>query len=323
VAVAADLVQTSTGAVYGEVDGLGPGTSRPLAVNLGNGQYAFRCMPEDGAAVIGPSFRVTGARGPGGPAVVPVTQNDLLAPLRTYQAYVGAGLGELAGQVAALRDALGAGDLEGARAAWLPAHLTYERLGAAYGAFGAADKAINGRADGLTGGTADPGFTGFHRLEYGLWHGQAAEQLVPVADRLVADVTQLRSTWPAAQVDPLDLGLRAHEIMENALQFELSGAADYGSGSGLATIGANLDGTAEVLSVLRPLLQPRYPGLGAVDAWMGRTSSLLATYRHPDGAASPLATLDAGQRRRLGGTIGGLVERLAPVAAICEPRRIQ
>lgn len=323
VTVAADLIETSTGAVYGEVDGLGPGTTRPLDVNLGNGQYAFRCMPEDGASVLGSKVRIAGARGPGGPAVVPVTQNDLLAPLRAYQSYVGAGLGELAGQVAALQDALGAGDLDRARAAWLPGHLTYERLGAAYGAFGAADKAINGRADGLAGGTADPGFTGFHRLEFGLWHGQPAAQLAPIADRLGADVGQLRSIWPAAQIDPLDLGLRAHEIMEGALQFELTGAADYGSGTGLATIGANLEGTDEVLSLLRPLLQPRYQGLGAVDAWMGRTSALLATYHRPDGAPSSLSSLDAAQRRRLSGTIGGLVERLAPVAAICEPRRIQ
>jgi len=43
------------------------------------------------------------------------------------------------------------------------------------------------------------------------------------------------------QIQLLDIGLRTHEIMENALEFQLSDHDDYGSGSTLATTVANLN----------------------------------------------------------------------------------
>lgn len=76
------------------------------------------------------------------------------------------------------------GRLAAARAAWLPAHLTYERPGAAYGTFGNFDTEIDGRPDGLTGGVSSPQFTGFYRLEYGLRHGQSAHELTGPASKL-------------------------------------------------------------------------------------------------------------------------------------------
>src|SRR5882724_9344847 len=35
-----DLIDPATGVIYGEVEGLGAGTTRPLQVTLGNGEYA-------------------------------------------------------------------------------------------------------------------------------------------------------------------------------------------------------------------------------------------------------------------------------------------
>lgn len=314
-----DLVDPASGAVYGEVEGLAPGTVRPLQVSLGAGSYAFRCLPDDGDAVTGATVRVTG-HGVSGPAAVPVTQHDLIPPAIAYQKWIGDRLGDLASAVATLKSALDRGDLDAARAAWLPAHLVYERLGAAYGTFGDADKAINGTTAGLGGGTADPGFTGFHRLEYGLWHGQSADQLRAVADRLDGDVGKLRDSWPQARMDPAQLGLRAHEILENTVQFELTGRTDYGSGGNLATARANLDGTRIVLGYLRPLLTTRYPALPELDKGLDRLQRTLDSFDH-GGTWSPLAQLGRAQRERLDADMGAAVEQLAQVAAICDVRR--
>ncbi|GDY28394.1 EfeM/EfeO family lipoprotein [Gandjariella thermophila] len=314
------LVETATGAVYGEVEGLGPGVTRPMRVDLGAGTYAFRCAPEGAAPISGPRVHITGT-GTGGPAVVPVTSNDLLGPVRQYQAYVAAGLDEVVTRTAALRDAVRAGDLDAARAAWLPAHLAYERLGAAYGAFGDVADRIDGRPDGLPGGVHDPGFTGFHRVEYGLWHGEDAAGLAAAADALAADTAALRADFPNQQVDPNDLGRRAHEILEDTERFELTGAADAGSGTSLATAAANLDGTREVLAVLRPLLAPRYPAMSEVDAWMDRLARQLAAAARPGGGWTPLDQLPAGARARINGATGQLLELLAPIAEICQARR--
>ncbi|MGI8879914.1 MAG: hypothetical protein ACR2KJ_05240 [Jatrophihabitans sp.] len=68
--------------------------------------------------------------------------------------------------VGLLRADIDRGDLARARTDWLPAHLAYEQLGAAYGAFGDADSRINGLPNGLPAGVHDEDVAGLHRIEY-------------------------------------------------------------------------------------------------------------------------------------------------------------
>ncbi|WP_067461386.1 EfeM/EfeO family lipoprotein [Actinomadura macra] len=308
------LIDAGSGAVHAEIEGLAPGTVRPMRVRLGAGVYALRCA-EHGAGdpVTSPAVRITGP-GRGGLAVVPVGENDLYGPARSYQRYVAAGLDRLVARTGELRGAVRTGNRGAAKDAWTPAHLAYARLGAAYGAFGDLDDAINGLPDGLPGGVRDTGFTGFHRLEQGLWNGAEMSALAPVADRLARDVRALRAGFAGERVDPADLPLRAHEILEDTLRCQLTGAADQGSGTELRTAAAHLEGTRAVIGVLRPVLRPRFPGLGEVDRWMDRLEALLK-------GRSSLARLSREERERLNGTTGRLVELLASVATIAQPRR--
>ncbi|GAA1807523.1 EfeM/EfeO family lipoprotein [Actinomadura chokoriensis] len=314
---AVDVTVVSGGAVFAELEGVGPGTTRPLHLSLAARTYRVTCRPEDASPITGPAIAVTGAAG-GVPGIRPITRNDLYPALRAYRAYVSHGLGTLEESTNELRDAVRSGDLDAARAAWLPAHLAYERLGAAYGTFGDFADKIDGRPAGLPKGVHDADFTGFHRVEYGLWHGESAESLRAPAGRLAADVKSLRDDFPREQIDPGDLGLRAHEILENTLQFELTGKADQGSGTMLATAAANVDGTRAVLRPLRPLLKDRMD-LAEIDTWLGRTAQLLRT-RHRHGAWTPLDRLSTAERERMNGTVGELVERLSSVATIAAVR---
>ena len=307
------------GAVLGQVEGLGTGTTRPVVVRLAAGTYRVRCQSADTHEILGPNVTAvagkgTGNGGGGTPAVVPITAQDLAGPTLAYQRWVAAQLPRLADDAAVLQAAVDRGDLAAARTAWLPAHLDYERLGAAYGTFGPLDQAINGTTKGLVGGVSDPAFTGFHRLEYGLWHQGSVAGLAPFAARLTKDIAALRSQWASAHMDPRDLGIRAHEITENAIQFELTGRDDYGSGSVLATLQANLTGTAEALTLLRPLLlRSHLSGLPQIDAGMAATSARLRSL-----GSTALASLPLRSREQLNAAFGALVTDLAPVAAICE-----
>ncbi|MFJ8388809.1 imelysin family protein [Streptomyces sp. NPDC094438] len=314
-----DLTDPGTGAVYGEIEGLAPGTSREMRVVLGGGSYAFKCLPDDADAVTGPTVKIAGASAGGGPAAVPVTQHDLIPPTLAYQQWIAARTVELADKTDELKRAVDGGDLAAAREAWLPAHLVYERMGAAYGTFGEADAAINSRGPGLSAAASAQDFDGFHRVEYGLWHGESAASLRGPADRLAQAVHALHDSWPQARMDPAQMGLRAHEILEGTAQFELTGRTDYGSGSNLATARANLDGTRELLTLLRPLLTTRYPDLPRLDSWLDRTQHTLD--RFDSGGWTPLDRLSRPDRQRINSDIGQAVELLAPVAAICDVRR--
>lgn len=315
-----DLIDPASGAIYAEVAGLGPGTTRPMRVDVGSGRYAFRCLLQDTDPLTGPTVQV-GGHHKGAPAILPVTTSDLIGPARVYHAYVTAGLNRLARQVAVLTARIRAGHLAAARAAWLPAHLTYQRLGAAYGTFGNYDTEIDGRPDGLPRGVSDPAFTGFYRIEYGLWHGQGARELDGPAARLKADLRALRGFWPGMEINLPDLGLRTHEILENALQFQLTGHDDYGSGTTLATTAANITGTRELLGVLHPLLAARYPALPAVGTGLDRLDRLLTAERGPGGHWTPVRRLGAGRREQIDAAAGQVLQDLAPIASITEPRR--
>ncbi|WP_414166868.1 iron uptake transporter permease EfeU [Streptoverticillium reticulum] len=313
------LVDPATNAVYGEIEGLAPGTTRDLVATVGSGEYAWRCVPTGGKAVTSAPVRVSG--GGNVKAVKPVSEEDLAGPLKAYKDYVGKGLATLTDQTGKLSDDIQKGDLDAARTDWLTAHRTYSSLGAAYGTFQDFDKKINGRTAGLPDGVRDKDFTGFHRVEYGLWHGESADDLRGPAQQLQQDTQGLQKAFPTQDFDPSDLPLRTHEILENTLQFELTGDADQGSGTTLATADANLAGTRELLDVLRPLIAARGPQLlTTVNGDIDRVQKLLDAAHH-DTAWTPVNKLDATGRARLNGATGQLLEDLAPIPDLLEIRK--
>lgn len=313
------LVDPATGAVYGEIEGLAPGTTRDLVATVTGGSYAWRCVPTGGRAVTSKAVSVTG--GGAAKAVVPVSEGDLAAPLKAYKAYVGQGLATLVAQTRRLDGDIGSGHLDRARADWLTAHRTYASLGAAYGTFEDFDQKIDGRPDGLPDGVRDKNFTGFLRIEYGLWHGQSAGELRTPARQLAGAVAGLAKAFPGQKFQEGDLPLRTHEILENTLQFELTGDTDQGSGTGLATADANLAGTRELLTVLRPLLTTRAPKLlPTVDADVARLQELLDAAHHGS-AWTPVDRLAPTDRQRLNGATGQLLEDLAPIPDLLEIRK--
>ena len=315
-----ELVDPATHAAYAEVEALGPGTVRPMRVLLGRGTYAFTCFPDGSDAETGPAVTVADGPARGAPAAEPVSENDYAGPVRSYRTQVTAGLAALASTVAGLRAAIAGGDRGRAQVAWLTVQTAYSRLGAAYGTFGDAADAIDGLPSGLPGGVHDKDFTGLRRIEYGLWHAEPLPALATVAARLDADVAALRKGFAAERTDPNDLPLRAHEILENALQFELTGDADQGSGDGLAIIAANLAGTRMVLSAIAPVIQPRYPRWAVASGELDTLARLVAA-QDRGGRWTPPAALSRPDRERLDGALGQLLEDLAPIAALGEVRR--
>ncbi|HEY6786694.1 MAG TPA: EfeM/EfeO family lipoprotein [Trebonia sp.] len=312
-----DLTDPANGAVYDEVENTGPGTITPMTLDVGSGKYAFLCLFSDSNPLAGPTVTV-GGDVKGTPAILPVSDNDLIAPTKKYQDYAESGLKVLAAQTSTLASDVRDGNLSAARRDWLTAHLQYETLGAAYDSFGDYDGEIDGRADAV--GVNSPDWTGFYRLEYGLWHGQSAHELTPVAQTLDKDVHALLAWWPSQQMALLSVGLRTHEILENALEFQLTGHDDYGSGTTLATTLANIQGTRELLGLLNPLLAPRYPGLPQVNTGLASLQALLEKEHLPNGQWVPVSALPSATREQIDAACGQVLQELAPIASIAEPR---
>jgi Imelysin len=197
---------------------------------------------------------------------------------------------------------------------------------AAYGTFGNFDAALNGSAGGQPEGTATPSWTGFFRIEYGLWHGRPSAELAPLGDKLVSDIHGLVKAFPGQTTPPTDLPLRTHEILENALQFQLTGIQDHGSGGTLDTLYANTQGTQAVLATVSSLIQAGEPSP------LTRINQGIATVQadlKADGAGpcttecatpTPLGELTTAQRRKVDADLSELLETLSLVPDLLEER---
>jgi high-affinity iron transporter len=233
----ADVTLTQGQKVYAEIPTLGPEVTRILRVTLEPGVYTWRCVSFDGEIVVSRPGRVGGSEvADASPVYIPVPADELSAAVITYRRSVLRGLKVLEGNTDILFAAVRSGDRLRSERDWLTAHLDYERLGAAYDTFGSCNQEINGRSDGLVGGVDSAKFTGFLRLEYGLWHDQPQSVVLEVTASLDRDVRALVKAFPTQLTQITDVPLRAHEIMENALEFELTGDTDEGSNTNLATV---------------------------------------------------------------------------------------
>jgi high-affinity iron transporter len=254
---------------------------------------------------------------------VRVTEDDLKPATQAYQRYVDGLLATLADQVQRIRADLGAGNPAAAQADWTSAILTWNRVGAAYGSFKGYGDAIAGLPHGLPGGVNDPDFKGLRRLEFGLWHGQPATQLTPVADALSGEVAKLRAGLGDAMPEPADQTKRPHEILEDIQRFQLMGYTDQGAGTEYAETSASVEATRAVLEQFAPLITTRALKL------LGETGSQLDTLdaalhgTQLGGRWVPSAQVPPEKRRAVDAALGQALETLASVPLLIElpPRR--
>jgi high-affinity iron transporter len=322
----------ASGDIVAEIETLGPATSAQLNATLSGGTYVFECFMGALPAMASRPVQVPGAGGraagssrsrpvTSGPAAInPVSVSALAGPNRQYQAYATGQLTGLARSAARIEADLRRDDLGAARSDWLSAQLDWERVGASYDSFGDLGLAVDGLPAGLPGGVSDPHFTGLHRLEYGLWHGQSAASLIPVAASLAANVALVRKHLTASGVagDPANLPVRAHEILEDALRDHLSGQDDEGGGAAFAQTYADVQVTRAVLSYLTPLLDARQPGLPDIaDGELADLQQALLATR-VSGQWVPLTRVPAAARERVDAAIGAVLEALAPVPDLLE-----
>jgi iron uptake system component EfeO len=256
-----------------------------------------------------------------GPAsdLEPLEPRQFVRPVAQYRAYsVDEAKGVEAG-VDRLHAALAKGDVPAAKQAWLDAYDHYLRLGAAYGALGKLDEEIDGNPGRLPGGTKSPEFTGLHRIEMGLWTGEAPAKLLAPTAYLAAKVKRLQTVARKIAIGPLTYATRAHEILEDAQRDMLSGVDAPWSGAGLRATADSLAATEFVVGTLRPLLNGRDSTVEPIEIEEARFRQTLARVRREHGGEWPtLEAMTPAQHARVDGGLGSLLERLAAVPGALE-----
>lgn len=241
--------------------------------------------------------------------------------LGEYRAYVASKLQTVRSQLKALSAAIHAGNLAAAKSAWLTAHLTWLEIGqddGAYSAFGQLGGEIDGLAAGHKLGTADPGFTGFHRIEFELWTNRrlaAAGAETATLRHLLAELmsSPLGSYLPVTTSGIGNWLLRPHEVLEDALRDSLTADDDYGSGTDLASITADVVAVRVLLRELAPQVNLIAPHLiPTATAELNALRSAINATRVAGPGWVPLQNLSIRSRQHIDADVDAALETLAP-----------
>ena len=202
-----------------------------------------------------------------------------------YREYLLAQTNEMIAATATFTDAVRAGDLEAARAAYAPSRVAWERIEPIAGLIEAIDGAVDARVDDFEG-PDDPGFTGWHRLEYILFALGTTEGAAPFADRLDADLRTLARELPDIELPPAVLAIGAAELIEEVSEGKITGEEDRYSKTDLWDFNANLEGSKALIALLAPALREADAGLLAgINAGFEELDGTLAQFREGDGWA--------------------------------------
>lgn len=254
------------------------------------------------------------APAPAAPAVQAesiVDPAELVEPIALYKLYVTEQVGQLVGDTTRFVDAVKAGDIDEAAALYAPGRQAWERIEPIAELFSDLDASLDARADDYKGGESDPGFTGWHRLEYAIFSQKSLEGTADIADRLLADTLDLQQRIVALPLEPKPVVGGPAVLIEEVAATKVSGEENRYSGTDLWDFRANVDGSQKIVELFRPLIAKADPELLAeIDANFATVDAALDKYRRGDGWAHYSEVTD-GDRNTLKGAITALAEQLS------------
>jgi iron uptake system component EfeO len=263
--------------VVEERENIAPGFTQSLTARLEPGSYEITC-----GLLSNPRGTLTVTEAKNAPAATTKQPSliDLIGPLAEYKVYVTGEVEALAAATPPLVAAIKAGDLAQARTLLDPAWVHYQRIKPIADLFSDLDTALDGRADYFEKKEQDPAFGGFRRLAYGL-AGQG-DGLGPVADKLATDVAALQARLDGLSIPPDKMAGGAAAVMARLAadrQADLAGAQ------------ADIDGTAKIVALFRPLSQKADKALSdKIDAEFTAAGKALAANDRA-AAQGPIASL--------------------------------
>lgn len=246
------------------------------------------------------------------PALAADPSLDLVAPLSDYKIFVAENTAQLVTDAEAFVAAIKADDLDRARALFAPTRTSYERIEPIAELFSDLDLSIDARADDYEKAEQDPAFTGFHRIEYGLWSQGSTEGLDPYADKLLADIKDLDGRITALTFPPEVVVGGAAVLMEEVAATKISGEEDRYSRTDLWDFQANFEGSEKIYTLFRPLIADGNADfVTKVDGNFAAVDTVLAKYRTADGGFLSYEELTDADRTALSAKVNTLAEDLA------------
>jgi iron uptake system component EfeO len=294
--------------IVGEVENITPGLTRTFHVEVSTpGTYQTACKPGMKGKGIRAAFTVTGTAASQAPDAA------MAAAVTQYQSFVSTQSDELVKRTTEFVNLVKAGRVAEARKAFPVARGPWERIEPVAESFGDLDPMIDGRADVVEEGME---FTGFHRLEKDLWVDGLQPDSSAIADKLLADVSQIVAKAKAVELNPLQLANGSKALLDEVAVGKITGEEDRYSHTDLYDFDENVKGSKAAIDALRPVLEARDAALLAeVDARFAALEAELDTHR-TEGGFVLFTALSKDQIRSLPVALDALSEPISQVAGV-------
>jgi iron uptake system component EfeO len=296
--------------IVAEKDPVEAGVSAVLNVSLIKGDYELICAL--GSDAKRSTLTVTGE---GGGATLKVDEKALNDATLQYKTWVLEQAAVLKTSTQAFATAVEAGNVEQAKELYAPGRIPWESIEPVAELFPDIDGLIDSRVDDHEGPN-DPKWTGWHRIEKGLWEDNSTEGLAPFAQQLVSDTNGLVDKVNALTIDPSVMTNGAAALIEEAAQGKITGEEERYSHTDLITFQANLDGAKKIIEIVTPVLSTAPGGaelLAQINAKIAKVETILAPYKTGNTFVSYEQVNDA-TRNQLKAALADLSETLAEIS---------
>jgi iron uptake system component EfeO len=301
----AELLREDT--IMGEKENLTPGLSGSFSLKLDAGKYTVYCPNAKTEKV---DFTVSGSAAAA--AADPAVATALTDATTKYQQYVAAEVDKLIPATKTFTDAVRANNLDAAKKAFAPARSFYEEVEPVAESFGDLDPDIDARVDDVDN---EASWTGFHRIEKGLWADKSTKGLAPIATKLDQDVAKLKTLVATVKFQPAQLANGATELLNEVASSKITGEEDRYSHTDLSDFEANVAGAQEAFNLLQPALEKIDPTLSSsVRQQFAAVLDSIKPFKHGDTYVD-YSTIKEDQRKVLTQKVDALAEPLSQVAA--------
>ena len=237
---------------------------------------------------------------------------DLVQPISDYKIYVTEEVDKLVSETQAFTHAVKAGDLATAKKLYAPTRVHYEAVEPIAELFSDLDASIDSREDDHENGVKADDFTGFHRIEYGLFEKNTTQGYEGFADKLMTDVKDLQARIEGLTFPPEKVVGGGAALLEEVAATKVTGEEDRYSHTDLYDFQGNIDGAKKIVDLFRPQIEKQDKAFVAkVDKNFAAVETILAKYKTKDGGFETYDKVSERDRKAMIGPVNTLAEDLS------------
>ncbi|WP_318505703.1 iron uptake system protein EfeO [Bacillus sp. T3] len=216
--------------------------------------------------------------------------------------------------------AVQAGDVEKAKQLYAPARMYFERSEPVAESFGDLDPRIDARlADVKDEGKGEDEWSGYHKIEYGLWVENTTKGYEEVAKQLLNDTKELRAKVETVEVTPDLMITGAVDLLNEVSTSKITGEEEIYSHTDLYDFKANIEGAEKIFEIFKSELAKKDADLvKTLDEKFSAVNDLLAKYEDGNGGYVSFEQLTKNDTKALSEAVDQLGEPLSQMAIVVE-----